>query len=376
VVAELDAFVSAIRPPVGLEDRIRALAVGAPGPRLRLMPPPGAGASSPDAGSSSGWVSRPTVGPSRLLRLGGIAAALLVGAVGVGLLSGRLPMGIQVGGAPVPPGTPIDWDNGAVQLSADGLTIMADDVAYVTPQEPDSIAPYSGSPVDRELQVVWFQDGIEMRLSFYLVADQERWWVDQIRTYGGFPNPGGHSWLEYDGSPIGAALGEAWEGDLDLSADVGEVPGRLVGHGVRMTAWVPGSVAGVHGGCSLPGAGKAGHDALAPGEPLRGSGILDMTPPQARDLLQARGLCHAFNTEYEVTDGEATWTEGETWCTPPKGRIEAVRYGGWGQVWVTVIERPTQPARTPGESQPAVGYGCPWPPAIPDPIETPLVSPG
>jgi hypothetical protein len=133
----------------------------------------------------------------------------------------------------------IDWDSGSVRLTADSVRIVtnthtyaAADITRVAPPDSyrcaeavgDCISVTSdGSHSDtyRTLELEWREAGVDMRLHFYLAANDRTWWVTQIRTRDG--RPAGHEdWLAWTGRFMETPLGKAWHGDLDLVDGVGQ----------------------------------------------------------------------------------------------------------------------------------------------------------
>jgi hypothetical protein len=203
--------------------------------------------------SLTGLQRRAAVGPRAATgrsHAGSFVASLAAATIAVALVAAgawfltRTTPDLAVGGAD---GPAIDWDSGAVHLTADGLRIVTADhvftaagITRVAP--PDSFAcaetvgdcvsivsDGSKSQTYRTLEMIWREVGREMRLFIYLAADERTWWVTEIRTYDGRPlgsqdwlTWGGFSGLPFPGGKLlETPLGTAWSGDLDLVDGVG-----------------------------------------------------------------------------------------------------------------------------------------------------------
>jgi hypothetical protein len=133
---------------------------------------------------------------------------------------------------------PIDWDTGCVQLTAAWLRIYPDTAGddpsqNFTVQDPVMLSSDPGSDTYRTLEATWQEGGSEMRLFLYFAADDDSWWVRELRTYDGQPTP---DWITYPGPLFEAPLGQPYGGDVMLESSQGNVPGRLEIRGMTLSA--------------------------------------------------------------------------------------------------------------------------------------------
>ena len=151
----------------------------------------------------------PMLTPIRVLAVGLIAAisagvlavslsgpssspAGLVGAPGT---SPGVPAAVASPAAVSSPGSeqPVDWDTRCVHLTADWLRIVPDAPGEGPDQiftgERVAVKSDPGDDTYRTLEATWLEDGSEMRVNLYLTADEDNWWVRELRTYDGQPTP-------------------------------------------------------------------------------------------------------------------------------------------------------------------------------------------
>ncbi len=107
-----------------------------------------------------------------------------------------------------PGGPAIDWDTGCVLLTADWLRIVPDAPGEGPDQvftgERVAVKSDPGDDTYRTLEATWLEDGSEMRVNLYFAADEDSWWVRELRTYDGQPTP---DWITYPRSPVRDASG-------------------------------------------------------------------------------------------------------------------------------------------------------------------------
>jgi hypothetical protein len=84
------------------------------------------------------------------------------------------------------------------------------------------------------LEAAWVEDGVEMRLIIHFRSDGREWWSDSIWIYDG-TTPG--EWLFAEGDFFRTAVGEAFVGDLDLTASDHGMTGRITFTGLRLEAF-------------------------------------------------------------------------------------------------------------------------------------------
>ena len=66
-----------------------------------------------------------------------------------------------------------------------------------------------------------------MRVYLYLAADEDSWWVRELRTYDGQPTP---DWITFPGPLFETPLGETYAGDVDARQRLIEGPGERARH--------------------------------------------------------------------------------------------------------------------------------------------------
>lgn len=114
--------------------------------------------------------------------------------------------------------TPIDWETPQVSLKADDFYIDVGGRGYHPGTNETTVHSDPGSPIYTTLEVTWFENNTEMRLFIYFAADQNNWWISEIRTYNG-ENPG--NWIIHQiANPNRIRLGQPMSIDGDLTAGV------------------------------------------------------------------------------------------------------------------------------------------------------------
>jgi hypothetical protein len=256
----------------------------------------------------------------------------------------------------------IIWDSGSVRLEADDFEVRVGDKVFHG-IGPTDVSSDPGDPEYRTLEIVWQEQGVEQRMNLYFGADEDEWWISEIRTYDGFEDG---EWINY------VVVGEMWndmlrtprgstyEGDVQF-VGWGRVPGEVVIQGLRLTAFAPGTGPAPFTGCEFAVSPKNA-DRLRPtdkGQPLHKSGYKKMGPEEVEAMLRDLGLCFDFRYGYPT----GSWVDGgqegmsERWCTaPPSGKVDDALYGGAGEIIVFVEDE--SEIREPRE-QPAQGWNCP-----------------
>jgi len=200
----------------------------------------------------------PMLTPIRVLAVGLIAAisagvlavslsgpssspAGLVGAPGT---SPGVPAAVASPAAVSSPGSeqPVDWDTRCVHLTADWLRIVPDAPGEGPDQiftgERVAVKSDPGDDTYRTLEATWLEDGSEMRVNLYLTADEDNWWVRELRTYDGQPTP---DWITFPGPLFETPLGETKAGNVELDSALlegaqGNVPGTIEIRGMTLSA--------------------------------------------------------------------------------------------------------------------------------------------
>lgn len=111
---------------------------------------------------------------------------------------------------------PVSWSTNRVSLEAENFYLVAEgDTFYANVQNVD----VSSDPGDSEyctLELTWQENGVEMRLFMYFMADGTNWWSDEMRTYDGeFYG----DWIYYYGEFFKSNLGTAYTGSVEFEDD-------------------------------------------------------------------------------------------------------------------------------------------------------------
>lgn len=256
----------------------------------------------------------------------------------------------------------IVWDSGSVRLEADDFEIRVGDKVFHG-VGPMAVESDPGGQDYRTLELVWQEQGVEQRMNLYFEADEDEWWISEIRTYDGFEQG---EWINY------IVVGQMWddmmrtpkrgtyEGDVQF-VGWGRVPGEVLIRGLRLTPFAPGTGAAPFSGCEFAVNPKKA-ERLRPtdkGQPLRKSGYKKMSPQEVETFLRDLGLCFEFRYGYPTSPWIDGGQEGasERWCTaPPSGEVDGALYGAAGEIIVFVEdEREIREAR----QQPPAGWNCP-----------------
>lgn len=114
--------------------------------------------------------------------------------------------------------TPVDWVTPQVSFKADDFYIDVGGRGYHPGTNETTVHSDPGSSIYTTLEVTWFENNTEMRLNIYFAADQNNWWISEIRTYNG-ENPG--NWIIHrTTNPNRIRLGQPMSIDGDLTAGV------------------------------------------------------------------------------------------------------------------------------------------------------------
>ena len=244
----------------------------------------------------------------------------------------------------VPPDPSIVWDSGSVRLEADSIEMRRGD-CFFSGVGPAQVSSDPGGPTYSTLEIIWEEQGARVGLNIYFAADETDWWITEIRTpIGEFQ----YQLAEMSRTPRGETL----DGDFRITASDEPHADGLIFHGLRLTAFAPGTGPGPLVGCE-----PAKADPFAEGQPLHGTVVVGMSPTDAETLLRGLGLCFTFRYGYptaEPTDGGQDGYS-ERWCTaPPTGLVNKVL--NWdGELVVFVKDDTIRPER----SQPPQGWNCP-----------------
>lgn len=129
---------------------------------------------------------------------------------------------------PPEPANKVSWKTDNVSLEADDFYIEANNQKFLgKPESGSTIQIHSdpGNPNYTTLELIWKENGVEMRLFMYFNADGTNWWSPEVRTYNGAPQG---DWVYYVGGKtpevplkmFDRPLGRAYIGDFDLRQPV------------------------------------------------------------------------------------------------------------------------------------------------------------
>lgn len=167
----------------------------------------------------------PTPGRAPLWLASAAATVLVVGgavAVGQGVLGRSEP--VAPGAGAVEPARSISLGTPQVRLDAEAVTVEVNGRTFQPIGDDVEVSSDPGTPSYTTLELVWFEDGVEMRINLYFAADATHWWITEMRTYDG-RTPG--EWITQEGVGYRTPRGQAYEGELGFG------PLRMTG--VRLT---------------------------------------------------------------------------------------------------------------------------------------------
>jgi hypothetical protein len=123
--------------------------------------------------------------------------------------------------------TGIDWVTPDITLRADSVTIDVNGTVF---------APVAGSRVKvtsdtldatyTTFEADWTEHGAPMRWYLSFRSDGTDWWMDEMRTYDGASPQG--DWVYFPGERFRTPIGQAFHGDLDLTATTGGYTSHVV----------------------------------------------------------------------------------------------------------------------------------------------------
>lgn len=285
-------------------------------------------------------------GVNRWFALVAVGAVLLV-ALGGGVLGagGSATTGLGSNG------NAVHWQTDVVDFQADDFWIQANGRRFTAAVPQVAVRSDPGNATYRTLEASWQEHGVEMRLNLYFDGDESSWWVSEIRIYDG-KAPG--DWVGVGRDPSGrtgtwfkAPLGAAWAGDLDLS-----VPGGALHIRGLVLRSIP------FDGVNEPVGGGAPVlaprvDLFEPGGSLHCSGILQMPPAKAEQVLL--GLGYKLSWRYVIDNG-GYW---EIRRNAPDGVMQApIAVGPEGELIVPVIkfgDKDAVPVPFPADCPPTDG---------------------
>jgi hypothetical protein len=125
------------------------------------------------------------------------------------------------------PANKILWKTDQVTLSADDFYIRINGKKYLANVANVAVSSDPGTPVYTTLELIWNENGVEMRMFVYFKSDASNWWSDEIRTYDG-QNPG--NWIFYKNAKFFMTpLGDDYTvSGLDIQNDPTEMNSGLI----------------------------------------------------------------------------------------------------------------------------------------------------
>jgi hypothetical protein len=214
----------------------------------------------------------------------------------------------------------IQWRTEVVDLRAADLWIEFNGQRF-SPQGAQ-VAVASAPTADMlSLETSWQENGREMRLGFFFGADETSWWVNGIQAWDGRVEA---DWAATKGMFFRSPHGRVWTGNVDIPLeDVGNGAGagvRVHIEGLQLSIAPNATVVQPNGAAS-----KRANDMLfAAGGPLHCSGIFQMTPAEAHQVLLKLGYAVSWRL---VTPGFS-----DVRTTPPEGVIFDAGSGTSGEV--------------------------------------------
>jgi hypothetical protein len=111
---------------------------------------------------------------------------------------------------------PVMWKTAEVVLTADDFSLSIDGQKYYPNPGTLRLRSDPASASYTTLELVWNENGREMRLFMYFHADAVHWWSKEIRTYNGQVAA---DWVYYYGDFFEEPLGKPYTGDLVLQSN-------------------------------------------------------------------------------------------------------------------------------------------------------------
>lgn len=130
----------------------------------------------------------------------------------------------------------VHWSTKYVELTAGAVTIDVGRQRFVGADPALQLHSDPGDPHYQTLEVEWQEHGLPMRLYVYFAADDHEWWISELRTYNGLPDPKA-DWVTFAGERLRTQLGVPFEGDLDLTATENGITSHLSILGLHLLAF-------------------------------------------------------------------------------------------------------------------------------------------
>jgi hypothetical protein len=130
---------------------------------------------------------------------------------------------------------PQDFSTEVVTLRAQDFAIEVGGQHFVVADPPADLHSDHGNATYQTLEVTWVENGVEMRWNIYLASDGVDWWVSEMRTYNGAEQG---DWVTFEGERFRTPLGQAYRGDVDLTASEGGYTSYLVVTGLELQGFL------------------------------------------------------------------------------------------------------------------------------------------
>ncbi len=130
-----------------------------------------------------------------------------------------------------------------VSLTADDFWIDAGGRRFTSEGAEVEVTSDPGDSAYQTLELVWHEQGSEMRLNIYFQSDGASWSSNEVRTYNGQQSE--PDWVTFTGDFFRSPLGSPYIGTFDESATEGGFTSRLHLDGLRLQAFLgygPGGV--------------------------------------------------------------------------------------------------------------------------------------
>ncbi len=111
-------------------------------------------------------------------------------------------------------GRQVSWSTDVASLQCADFYIVANGQTFYGDVDQVEVHSDPGWPGYCTLEMIWQENGVEMRLFIYFKADGSKWWADEIRTYDGQANA---DWIYYTGTFFESPLGEPYSGSYDIA---------------------------------------------------------------------------------------------------------------------------------------------------------------
>jgi len=128
----------------------------------------------------------------------------------------------------------VSWQTDQVSLEAENFFVVAQEDTFYADVSNIDVSSDPGGSEYCTLELIWLEKGVEMRLNMYFVADGEKWWSDEMRTYDGEVEG---DWIYYTGEFFKSDLDSAYTGDVEFDDDSTGVIGKIHFDGLKLKAF-------------------------------------------------------------------------------------------------------------------------------------------